>query len=85
MKKIIFRNPFVTKKDKVMAYLFITIAENNLNVAERWCKKKEDGTYTDQGSELIIRAIKFWNMAAKRLGFRNMKDMDEYKNRHGRF
>lgn len=84
MKRIIFRNPFVTKSDKIMAYDYLSIAERNLDIAERYCKNV-DGTYTDQGCKLIVQATEFWNLAAKRLGFRNIKDMDKYKERYGHF
>lgn len=84
MKRIIFRNPFVTENDRRMAQIFLDEAEKNLSIAERYCKKK-DGTYTDLANNLIIGAAELRNIAAIRLGFRNVKDMDEYKNRHGHF
>lgn len=82
IKRFICRNPFIAKTDKYLAYEYLHIAENNLSIAETYCKNA-DGTYTDQGCALIMQATKMWNLAANSLGFRNIKDMEEYKERKG--
>lgn len=84
MKRIIFRNPFVTKKDKTIAASYLRTALIIMETVDRNCKT-EDGSYTPEGCELILKATELWEKAAKRFGFRNIKDMDEYKERHGHF
>ena len=83
MKKFIFRNPFITKSNKVMAYKYITMAEKNLEIADRWCKQK-DGAYDEQEIKLIVQSTEWFGLAARYLGFRNIKDMDNYKKKYGR-
>lgn len=83
MKRIIFRKKlFVTKKDKWYAHIYLDLARRDLDLAEKYCKKK-DGSYTDQGYKLIAQAAKMCGLAAKKLGFRNVQEMEEYKERHG--
>jgi hypothetical protein len=81
MKRIIFRSPFVTKRDRTIAKSFIETA-TTLTEAANVCIEKEDNI---NATKLIVAATKHWAIAAKRLGFRNIKDMDEYFERHGRF
>lgn len=84
MKRIIFRNPFITEKDESIAKCYYEMAYTLLDTAHKHCKN-EDGTFTYEGDELRLRSTKMLKLAAKRLGFRSVKDMQEYKNRHGHF
>ena len=81
MKKFIFRNPFVTKRDKEIGYSFIETAKQLAEAADT-CLKKNDGV---GATELIVASARHWNLAAKRLGFRNIVDMERYFERHGKF
>lgn len=79
MKRIIFRNPFVSKKNKRLALGYMKAAETLAKEADR-CIKLEDIT---NATKLTIRSAEMWKLAAKRLGFRNIVDMAEYLDRHG--
>lgn len=81
MKKIIFRFP-TTKQDKIIGENMLNTVQMNLNLANTWCRNG-DGTYTILGCELIENAYHTYKLAAKRLGFRNVSDMEEYRMRHG--
>ena len=80
MKKIIFRFP-TTKKDKVIGASLLKSAMICVETAEKL--GKVDGTYTEQGVVLLQKGCDLWNEAAKRFGFRNLADMEEYRQRHG--
>lgn len=80
MKKIIFRFP-TTKKDKVIGASLLKSAIICVETAEKF--GKVDGTYTEQGVVLLQKGCDLWNKAAKRFGFRNLADMEEYRQRHG--
>lgn len=77
--RFIFRNPFVTKKDKILAKSYIEMAECLAQSAE--LAKDENGV---PDARLVVRAIDMWDKAAKVLGFRNIKDMHDYINIHGK-
>jgi hypothetical protein len=81
MKRIIFRSPFVTKRDRTIAKSLI---ESGITLTEAAivCIEKGDNI---NATKLMVVATKHWTIAAKRLGFCNIKDMDEYFERHGRF
>lgn len=83
MKKFIFRRPFVTKKDKVMARTLMTTAYALLDEAQSEMAAN-DGTATLNVVLSIQKSADFMNRAAKRLGFRNLYDMDKYIEKHGR-
>lgn len=86
MKRIIFRNPFVTKDDKRAALNYLKISDDLLTTADRYFQNDISRTgYTDQGYELVLQSTNMLNVAAKRLGFRNVIDMKEYRIRHGHF
>ena len=80
MKRIIFRNPFVSKKDKRLALKYMEAAETLAKSADK-CIELGD---TVSAAKLAIKASKMWKLAVKRLGFRNILDMTEYMDRHGR-
>lgn len=80
MKKIIFRFP-TTKKDKIIGASLLESARICMETAEKF--GKVEGNYTEQGVVLIQQACDLWNKAARRFGFLNLADMEEYKQRHG--
>ena len=80
MKRIIFRNPFVTKRDREVAMNMLNIAERNLTMA-RTCTLN-DGTLNATGRDFLNGAYKLQDMAAHRLGFRSKEDAEEWANRH---
>lgn len=81
MKRIIFRNPFVTKSDREVAMNMLNIAERNLSIA-RTCILNSNGTLNAAGEDFLNRAYILQDMAAQRLGFRNKEDAEEWANRH---
>lgn len=81
MKRIIFRNPFVTKRDREVAMNMLSIAERNLNIAQK-CMLNSDGTLSAAGKDFLNGAYKLQDMAAHRLGFRSKEDAEEWAIRH---
>ena len=79
MKKIIFRFP-TTKKSRIIGASLLESAMILMETAEH-CKV--DGEYTEEGVLLVQKSCDLWNKAAKRFGFRNLADMEEYKQRYG--
>ena len=79
MKRFIFRNPFVTKRDIRLAKGYLELADAYAAGAES-SRKHGD---TESATQLELSAIKMWNLAAKAVGFRNVLDMTEYIDRHG--
>lgn len=78
MKRLIFRNPFVSKTDKDLADLYLSIAVNSSALAE--CSDNSGNR-----CDCVITALNCLSKAARLLGFKNVADMHEYKRRHGHF
>lgn len=77
MKKIILRRPWTTEEQRNRAYGLFVASEGYLRAAE----------YVDDMKEkvsLIQKAADCMNRASRSLGFRNLADMDKYKQIHGR-
>ena len=83
MKKFIFRRPFVTKKDKVIARSLMESSEKLFDKAQSEIAAN-NGTVTLNATLLIQRSADFMNCAAKRLGFSSLYDMNKYIEKHGR-
>lgn len=83
MKKIIFRRPFVTKKDRAIARDLLLSSETLMDAAEKEVSAN-NGDVTLNTTVLIQKACDLMNQAAKRLGFRNSYDMYKYKEKHGK-
>ena len=81
MKKIILRNPFVTKYDKAVGRCFIDTAKTLAEAADI-CIQDGDNV---NASKFMARSAEHWGLAAKHLGFRNIMDMNAYFMRHGKF
>lgn len=81
MKRIIFRSPFVTKRDREIAASFIWSA----NAMAETAVKHANGKLEHHKQKLLRLAAVHMEDAAHRLGFRNVSDMNEYYNRHGKF
>lgn len=79
MGTYIFRNPFVTKKDKAVAREYFDMAGTLLTAAE--LSKDENGV---PDARLTVQAIHLMGLAARRLGFRNIKDAHDYVKIHGK-
>lgn len=80
MKKFIFRFP-TTKKNKAIGAALLESARICMETAEKF--GKVNGSYTEYGVSLIQSSCDLWNRAARRFGFRNLADMEEYRQRHG--
>lgn len=80
MKKFILKIP-TTKNDKLIGCSLLESARICMETAEKF--GKVDGKYTDSGVMLIQQSCDLWNRAAKRFGFRNLADMEKYREIHG--
>lgn len=80
MKKFIFRIP-TTKKDKLIGVSLLESARVCMETANEF--GKVNGEYTETGIVLIQRSCDIWNRAARKFGFRNLADMEEYRQLHG--
>lgn len=83
MKKFIFRRPFVTKKDKVIARNLLESSEKLMDTANSEIAAN-DGVVTLNATVLIQKSCELMNHAANRLGFRNLYDMNKYIEKHGK-
>ena len=83
MKNFIFRRPFVTKKDKAIARSLMGSSEKLIDAANSEIAAN-DGVVTLNATVLIQKSCELINHAAKRLGFRNVCDMNKYIEKHGR-
>lgn len=83
MKNFIFRRPFVTKKDKVIARSLMESSEKLMDTANSEIAAN-DGVVTLNATVLIQKSCELMNHAAKRLGFSSLYDMDKYIEKHGR-
>lgn len=81
MKNFVFRFP-TTKKSKENGWRLLKSAIICIETAES-CKD-EEGKYTIEGVKLIQQGCRLWNQAAIRLGFRNLADMEKYREIHGK-
>lgn len=81
--KIIFRNPFITKKQRQRGAWHLEAARTLAEGAETML------TISDEVDEhyvkLMQEAVRHWNEAARCLGFRNLVDMNKYYEIHGSF
>lgn len=86
MKKIIFRRPFVTKKDRAIAKDLLLEAESLANAAEREISAHNGAIIPNATvfTVLIQTSYNYMNKAARRLGFRNIADMNRYLEVHGK-
>ncbi len=75
MKRIIFRNPFVSKTNKGLAKTHLIISGEYFKLAD-CCDDTEEGI--KHKAEAVYNAAMELNKAAKLLGFRNMVDMLKY-------
>lgn len=78
MKRIIFRNPFITKKAKKKAELYMHLSKNAMDLAKL---AADDGNFVT-ATNLTGFAFRYSNIAARKLGFRNIADMDTYVKRN---
>lgn len=83
MKKIIFRRPFVTKKNRAIAMTLLSTSKTLLDTADKEISA-HNGAVTMNATVLIQRSCGYMNEAARRLGFRNIADMDRYLEIHGK-
>lgn len=79
MKRIIFRNPFITKKAKKKAESYMQLSNKAMDLAKL---AAADSNFV-VANNLTVFAFRYANMAARKLGFRNFVDMDTYAKRHG--
>lgn len=77
MKNIIIRRPFVTKAQKREAYANIVCARAYATLAA------SDDAPVEATLSALLEATRYWKKAAKLLGFRNIEDMERYKQIHG--
>ena len=77
---IVIRNPFVTKKDK---YVGANLLEMARTLAEAAVIAEEKGDM-EASAKLIVQSAEMWTRAAKRFGFRNIKDLHTYMEKHGK-
>ena len=83
MKKIIFRRPFVTKKDRAIAKDLLLTSEKLMNEADNEISA-HNGAVTLGATVLIQSSCSYMNKAARKLGFRNSYDMNKYLEIHGK-
>lgn len=81
MKKFVFRFP-TTKKSKEVGWRLLQSGITCIEASET-CKD-EKGKYTIEGVKLLQKGFRLWNQAANRLGFRNLADMEKYREIHGK-
>lgn len=78
MKKMIFRKPFVSEAKKELAKL-------QLELAEHWLDLSNETDDADLKYDCLEHMHSHLINAARNLGFRSIKDMDEWIKIHGKF
>lgn len=82
MKNFVFRFPR-TKKSKEIGWALLQAAIACIESASDSCRD-EEGNYTAEGVKLLQQGCRLWNQGANRLGFRNLADMERYREIHGK-
>ena len=82
MKRIIFRNPFVTKASLSASMELLKVARILIEESERFVK--EGGGLIIDGVRLLSKASILMDRAARMVGFRNFMDYSEWIERHGK-
>ena len=77
---IIVRNPFVSKRRKSLAKIYLDEAESYLAKASEI--ETREGRSTEDSVKLVRIGCSRMNLAAKAYGFRNLYDMGKYYNKH---
>jgi hypothetical protein len=78
MKKMIFRKPFVSESKKELAKLQLELADHWLDLSN----KTDD---TDLKNDCLKHMHSHLSNAARNLGFRSIKDMNEWIKIHDKF
>lgn len=81
MKKFIFRRPFVTKNQMKEGLWLLDMTDKWVNLA---VKEHAENGITDRYVRLMQHAVTAWNESARKFGFRNLADMNEYISIHGK-